>query len=165
MKRFLLIPAVLALTFVLATPAYAECIIGMDAMVPVMKHGAQAHKIRFGKGQTELTETASLKDGTKATYTAGGCDRFVFSYKFENIPGGVPEDHEDPFTMPLKLLSSIPFREYFDAELLVKALKDKQAMGRSAFDDNGTTGLPCPGTCTLTLGKESVTVGYDANIY
>lgn len=160
MKKTSLFIVALVLLFPFA--AKAECMIGKDALVPVMKHNAKAHKVRLtGNGQGML-ETAALADGTKVTYAVGGCSHFAFEYKFENISGGVPEKPDDPFALPLKLLAAIPFRDQFDAEILVRALKEKQSSGNAAFDSEGKTALPCGDAfCNLTLGKNSVTIDYD----
>jgi hypothetical protein len=160
MKKFL---AVLVLATTIAAPAFAEeCMVGKDAMVPVMKHNAKAHKVTQGRDGQSLVERAETSDGTKVTYAVGGCSHFAFEYKFENIKGGIPNEPDDPFTLPLKLMASVPFRDQFDAEMMVKALKAKQAEGKAVFDDAGKTSLPCgDAVCNLTITKDSVTIDYD----
>ena len=161
MKKYVLI-LIAFLTAGTALPVHAECMIGKDALVPVMKHNAPAHKVRLTDGGQGMAETATLSNGTKITYTVGGCSHFAFAYKFESIPGGVPEKPDDPFALPLKLIAAIPYRDQFDGEILVKALKEKQASGNAVFDEEGKTALPCgDALCNLTLGKDSVTIDYD----
>jgi hypothetical protein len=160
MKKIILFSVALVLFSPVA--AKAECMIGKDALVPVMKHNAPAHKVRLTDGGQGMAETATLSDGTKITYTVGGCSHFAFAYKFENIPGGVPEKPDNPFALPLKLIAAIPYRDQFDGNILIKALKEKQASGNAAFDEEGKTDLPCGDAfCNLTIGKDSVTIDYD----
>lgn len=155
--KFYKTPLLLLLLF-LALPAHAQgnCLLSKDALVPVMKHSAPGHKVGFGQGQKSIIETAATRDGTKVTYQVGGCNEFAFAYKFENIPGGVPANPGDPLSLPLKLMSSIPFRDQFDAEVLVKALKSS-----SGVKAQGKSPLNCgSATCNLTLGKDSVIIDY-----
>src|SRR5688572_13613820 len=144
-------------------PAHAEddCILNLEALQPVMRADLQDHAVDLNREERTLTETATLDDGTKVTYTVGGCAHFAFSYTFENMPGGMPSSG-DPIALLLELFATLPFRDNFDADILVNALKEKQDSGNAAFDETGKTDLPCgDAVCVLTLKHAAVTVSYD----
>jgi hypothetical protein len=147
-----------------AGPVHAEeeeCTLQFEALKPVMRPDAKNHTINLVKEQRQLYETAMLEDGTTVSYSVGGCVHYSFTYRFENIPGGVPKEPEDPFALPLALLDATPLRD--DAErILQDRMREKQKTGFAAFDETNTTDLPCgDALCTLTLEPDAVVMVYD----
>lgn len=149
---------------ILTAPAYAQedCILTAAALNPVLREDAQNHKMDLNKQDLSILETAELQDGTKITYAAGGCAHYAFSYTFENIPGGVPVEPDDPFAYALSLLAKIPFREGEDESRILEAsLKEQQEKGIAAFE-NDIAQFSCGDAfCSLEFAPDHVTIGYD----
>lgn len=144
----------------LASPALAqedECLLQLDSLTPVMENSTS----NLDKEALSLTETTQLEDGTKITYTAGGCAHYAFDFTFENIPGGVPAEPDDPFAYALALLDRAPLKDTAIAEILQRSLKEQQEKGFAAFENNKTEFSCGDAFCALELAPEHVTIGYD----
>ena len=70
---------------------------------------------------------------------------------------------DDPFGLPQSLLSKVPLRDPAEFQILHNTLRDKDASGYAAFDEDGLTEWGCGDAfCSLILkGSEKVTIGYD----
>lgn len=146
--------------FLFTAPALAqedECLLNLDALTSVMKNSTS----NLDREARELTETLSLEDGTKVTYTAGGCAHYGFSFTFENIPGGVTTEPDDPFAYALELLDRAPLKDTANTKILQRSLKEQQEKGYAAFENNKTEFSCGDAFCSLELAPEHVTIGYD----
>lgn len=159
-NKILILLALLTLT----VPAMAEdddCTLSLDALTPVMKTEAKNHSFKLDQEAQQLTETAELQDGTKITYEAGGCAHYSFTFRFDNIPGGVPAEPEDPFALALILMESIPAKDKDNIELMQRVMTEQQASGFAAFENNVAEFSCGDAFCSLELAPDHVTVGYD----
>ncbi len=118
----------------------------LDALKPVMRDEGKAHSFNLKKEERALNETTTLDDGLEITYNVGGCFHYSFTYHFENVPGGVPKEPEDPFALALSLLDRVPLLSQEEQGIVVirRAFKEKLESGFAAFE-NDTTEWACGG--------------------
>ncbi len=106
----------------------------------------------------ELTQEATLKDGTKLVYSEGGCHHHGATFRYASVKA---KDQKEAFALAEKLLKATPGKKNgFHKKELLKALAS--AKFRPAKEENGFTELACGefNTCTLDRNEGSVRVSY-----
>jgi hypothetical protein len=121
---------------------------GQPALDPAKLPSFKATSAKYS-----LTETATLPDGVKVTYSAGGCDHLGYSFTFEGFPAGA-RDTAATVALAQTLLTETPVLKDSDTRQTLLA-----ALGKShpKPPENGELNLGCgdggPGpTCYLVLG-------------
>lgn len=110
-----------------------------------------------------ITEKATMGDGWKVTYTAGGCEHIAQSYTFEKLPEEVDTDEKDKvLAFAAEMLGYVPVvAGDTSKETLLKAIED--AKSSDADIQDGILILPCgDANCSIDASYEDkFTIQYD----
>lgn len=159
-----IVPLFLAALCLFSLPAGAaetECILGREAITPVMKippELAASYSTAMDEESRHLTESVTLPDGMKISYSVGGCVHYGFSYVFENIPAELLEKYQS-YELAVALLRRVPGFEKGE-ENFYTAIFEEEGKKQSSRDEGG--GFACGDAwCVLRQEGNRAELAYD----
>lgn len=110
MKACVLLSVAAVCLVPVSAQAQGECILNRSEIIPVMQpapHIRSSYSAEWDHKHQILTETLTLENGLKITYSVGGCVHYGFLYTFEDIPEEIVEQ-ESSYELTIALLRLVP---------------------------------------------------------